>query len=69
MAPEQPDTLMEIFTEWKPVTIRFPAPAFRKLKDQYAETYGDHRLSFNAWILSRIELSFILQPGSGLNLY
>tara|TARA_Y100000310_G_C20434107_1_gene692894 strand:- start:56 stop:244 length:189 start_codon:yes stop_codon:yes gene_type:complete len=60
MTSKAPKTLLETFTDWKPVTIRFPAPDFQRLKDRHAETYGDHRLSFNAWILSRIELSFNL---------
>ena len=40
------------------ISLRLPPPILRQLRDRHAETYADHRLSFNRWILSRIQLSF-----------
>jgi len=41
-------------------TIRLPKIILAQLKDRHAETYAVHRLSFNAWLISRIQLSFTI---------
>jgi len=45
-------------------TIRIPETLFAQLKERYAKTYPVHRLSFNAWLVSRIELSFRIESGA-----
>lgn len=55
-----PKTLLEVFSpKPQPYTIRFPAEMFQQLKNDHAETFAEHRLSFNAWLLRRIQLSFM----------
>mgnify|MGYP001579502231 FL=1 len=33
------------------VKLRLPPALARDLKEQYAQTYPQHRLSFNAWLV------------------
>ena len=42
-------------------TLRMPAETWQMLRDEHARTYSLHRLSLNAWLLSRIQLSFTIQ--------
>ena len=42
-------------------TLRMPASTWQMLRDEYARTYELHRLSLNAWLLSRIQLSFAVR--------
>ena len=39
-------------------TIRMPRALLDQFRERHAATYAEHRLSFNGWILSRIQLSF-----------
>ena len=41
-------------------TIRMPAEILQQLRDEYRRTYVEHGLSFNSWLLSRIQLSFVI---------
>ena len=45
-------------------TIRMPKEVLAQLKDQYANTYALHRLSFNAWLVERLTTQ---KGGSTLN--
>jgi len=38
-------------------TIRIPEALFAQLKERHAQTYPEHRLSFNAWLVRLIESS------------
>lgn len=42
-------------------TLRMPPKTLTALQDEHARTYELHRLSFNAWLLSRIQLSFTIK--------
>ena len=36
-------------------TIRLPAALAAKLKNEYAQTYPEHRQSYNAWLVERLK--------------
>jgi hypothetical protein len=42
------------------VTIRVPADLLAQLREQHAQTYPLHRMSWNTWLISRLQLSFAL---------
>jgi len=42
-------------------SIRMPTEMRDQLREEHARTYTDHRLSFNNWLVSRIQLSFTIQ--------
>ena len=44
MPPEQ--------TQW---TLRLPVDTLKYLKDTHAESFAEHRLSFNAWVLECLQ--------------
>jgi hypothetical protein len=46
------------------VTIRVPADLLAQLREQYAQTYPLHRMSWNTWLISRLRLSFGFAPPS-----
>ena len=35
--------------------IRLPAALAAKLKNEYAQTYPEHRQSYNAWLVERLK--------------
>lgn len=43
------------------VTIRMPADTLAQLKDRYRQTYPEHGLNWNNWLLCRIRLSFLTE--------
>jgi hypothetical protein len=45
----------------KQYTLRLPEETLAQLKDRHAETFAMHRLSFNTWLLNRIQLSFTVE--------
>ena len=36
------------------ITLRLPPETLKALRDEHAQTYPEHRLSFNAWLLARL---------------
>lgn len=40
------------------VTWRIPDELLEALKDQHADTFDEHRLSFNAWVVAQLEAIF-----------
>ena len=40
------------------LSIRLPSALLKQLKDRHAETFATHRMSFNTWVISRLQLSF-----------
>jgi hypothetical protein len=47
----------------KRIAIAWPEETIEALKDRHASSYQDHRLSFSAWLLSRVQLSFTVEEG------
>lgn len=45
----------------KAVSLRLPAAMLKSWKDEHARTYELHRMSFNTWLISRVQLSFGIQ--------
>jgi hypothetical protein len=41
----------------KRIAISWPETDIQRLKECHAKTYPEHRLSFSAWLLSRVQLS------------
>ena len=37
------------------VTIAMPRPLYDRLRNEYAGSYNDHRMSWSAWLLMRLE--------------
>ena len=46
--------------EYKYLNLRLPAELLARLKDEHAKTYPDHRQSFNAWVIQRMEQTLLL---------
>lgn len=40
------------------ITIRLPKATADQLREEHARTFAAHRLNWNNWLLSRIQLSF-----------
>lgn len=36
-------------------TLRLPEELFTRLREEHAQSYPEHRLSFNRWLLALIE--------------
>ena len=45
----------------KGVSLRLPAAMLKTWKDEHARTYALHRMSFNTWLISRVQLSFTIK--------
>ena len=46
--------------------LRMPQALMKELREEYAQTYAEHRLSFNAWLLVRItDPSSLTKPRKG----
>lgn len=42
-------------------TLRMPPETLQQLRDEHRRSYPVHGLSFNGWLLSRIQLSFVVK--------
>ena len=42
------------------LTLRVPEPLADQLRAEHRRTYPLHALSLNAWLISRIQLSFVI---------
>jgi predicted HicB family RNase H-like nuclease len=47
--------------EYKNLNIRMPVEVFAAFKDEHARTFAEHRKSFNAWIIERIQRAIAAQ--------
>ena len=45
----------------KAISLRLPATMLSLWQDEHARTYELHRMSFNTWLISRVQLSFGIQ--------
>ena len=41
----------------KVITLRMPKEVLAMLKQEYANTYPQHRLSFNAWAVQKLTIN------------
>ena len=42
-------------------TLRMPLALWQQIKDEYASTYPQHRLSLNKWLVKRIQGSPVVR--------
>ena len=42
-------------TEWQRISVRFPVEIYEALKVHYRQTYPEHALSLNSWIVDAVQ--------------